>query len=77
MPRRAGAAAEEATDELDTVDGEAADIVLVERVHVRPVVRSRRFSKHPNDNSEEACDFRHGWSVAAEDSTLQSFIPSM
>jgi hypothetical protein len=28
-----------ATDELDTVDGEDADIVLVERVHVWPVVR--------------------------------------
>ena len=29
---------------------EDADIVLVERVHMWPVVRGRRFSKYPNDN---------------------------
>jgi hypothetical protein len=40
------------TDELDRVDREDADVILIVRVEVWSVVRSRGFGKHPNDDSD-------------------------
>jgi len=53
------------TDELDRVDREDAEIILIVRVEVWSVVRSRGFDKHPNDDSEEPGDLGHRWSAAA------------
>jgi len=53
------------TDELDRVDRNDADVILVVRMEVWSVVRSRRLGKYSNDDSEEPRDLGHRWSAAA------------
>ena len=51
---------EPAADALDRVEREGGHGVLVQGVEVRPMVGRAKFREHPNDDSEEARQFRHG-----------------
>ena len=49
-----------AVQALKRVDGEDSRVLLVERVKVCAVVLPTGFHEHPDDNSEEPRQFRHG-----------------
>ena len=51
---------EPAADALDRVERERRQGVLVQGVKVRPMMGRANFREHPNDDSEEARQFRHG-----------------
>ena len=51
---------EPAADALDWVERERGQGVLVQGVRVRPMMGRANFREHPNDDSEEARQFRHG-----------------
>lgn len=46
-------------NQFDRINCKDADIVLIERVEMWSVVRGGGFSKHPDDDPEEASEFRH------------------
>ena len=51
---------EPAAHALDWIESERRQGVLVQGVEVRSVVRGTDLHEHPNDDSEEARQFRHG-----------------
>lgn len=44
---------------LDGVDGEDGRVLLVVRMEMRPMVRFAGFDVHPDNDPEEAREFRH------------------
>jgi hypothetical protein len=49
-----------AADAFDRIQRERGKRVLIQRVKMRPVVGSADFHEHPNDDSEEPRQLRHG-----------------
>ena len=49
-----------AADTVDRIDGEHGAEFLVHRVEMRTMMWRADFGKHPDDDSEEPRDFRHG-----------------
>ena len=51
---------EPAANALDRIESERGQGVLIQGVEVRSMVRGTDLHEHPNDDSEEPRQFRHG-----------------
>jgi len=49
-----------AANTFDRIQSERGQCVLIQRMEMRPMVRGADLHEHPNDDSEEPRQFRHG-----------------